>query len=75
MNWIAGAAPAGPIRASAQIRYRHPAAPAHDRAARPTAARACEFDAPQPAITPGQAVVFYDGDEVLGEGGSRLRSE
>ena len=27
-----------------------------------------EFDEPQPAITPGQAVVFYDGDVVVGGG-------
>ena len=26
------------------------------------------FDAPQSAVTPGQAVVFYDGEVVLGGG-------
>jgi tRNA-specific 2-thiouridylase len=26
------------------------------------------FDEPQPAVTPGQAVAFYDGDELLGGG-------
>ena len=38
--------------------------------ARSTTRRAeLDFDAPQTAVTPGQAVVFYDGEEVLGEGG------
>jgi tRNA-specific 2-thiouridylase len=27
-----------------------------------------EFDAPQPAVTPGQAAVVFSGDEVLGGG-------
>jgi tRNA-specific 2-thiouridylase len=67
VNWVAGASPSGEIAATAQIRYRHPpasarVAPLGDRRAR------VEFDQPQPAITPGQAVVFYDGDEVLGGG-------
>ena len=40
------------------------------RRVRPTGAGHAEvlFDAPQIAITPGQAVVFYDGDVVVGGG-------
>ena len=33
-----------------------------------TIARSVVFDEPQSAITPGQAVVFYDGEVVLGGG-------
>jgi tRNA-specific 2-thiouridylase len=67
VNWMSGDTPVGPIRTSARIRYRHNEAPATvaplgDGRARVT------FDDPQSAITPGQAVVFYDGDVCLGGG-------
>ncbi len=72
VNWVGGVS-TGPIRAAAKIRYRTRAAPAtvtplDDRHARVV------FDEPQRAITPGQAAVLYDGDEVLG-GGAILRAE
>ena len=54
-------------RVTAQIRHRHAAAPARVRALDDGRAEV-EFDAPQTAVTPGQAVVFYDGDEVIGGG-------
>src|SRR2546427_72652 len=63
VNWIEGV-PAAPVRASVQIRHRHPAAPAMVRAVGDGRADVI-FDAPQIAITPGQAAVFFDGDVVL----------
>ena len=67
VNWIAGRAPSGPLRVAAQIRHRHAAAPGQVSVLEDGAARV-EFDEPQPAVTPGQAVVFYDGATVLGGG-------
>ncbi|MCI0461488.1 MAG: tRNA 2-thiouridine(34) synthase MnmA [Gemmataceae bacterium] len=66
VNWL-GEAPTGPLTCTAKIRYRHPGAPAvvtplHEGGAR------VDFATPQSAITPGQAVVFYEGDRVLGGG-------
>jgi tRNA-uridine 2-sulfurtransferase len=67
VNWISGVAPASPVRAEAQIRHRHPAAGATIEPIADGRA-AVTFDLPQTAITPGQALVFYRGDEVLGGG-------
>jgi len=67
VNWISGVAPANWQPVTAQIRHRHRPAPARVRASDEGRAE-LEFDTPQTAITPGQAVVWYDGDEVLGGG-------
>ena len=58
---------AAPVRATAQIRHRHQAAPASVRALGDGRAEVI-FDTPQIAVAPGQAVVFYEGDVVLGGG-------
>jgi len=64
-NWLRPGPVAPGTRAEVQIRYHH----------RPAAARLhpfadgrveVRFETPQPAVTPGQACVFYDGERVLG---------
>jgi tRNA-uridine 2-sulfurtransferase len=67
VNWISCDAPGAWTRVHAQIRHRHHPAPARVRAL-PAGGAELEFDQPQAAITPGQAVVFYDGDVVVGGG-------
>ena len=66
VNWIVEE-PAGALRVAAQIRHHHQAAPAAVRSLGDGRAEVV-FDAPQLAISPGQAVVFYDGDAVVGGG-------
>ncbi|WP_256831921.1 MULTISPECIES: tRNA 2-thiouridine(34) synthase MnmA [unclassified Paenibacillus] len=65
LTWIKGEAPKEPLRCTAKFRYRQPD---QDVTVHFGEGGACEvvFDQPQKAITPGQAVVFYDGDECLG---------
>jgi tRNA-specific 2-thiouridylase len=67
VNWIAIESPTEPVRAEVRIRYRHTAAPATITPLSEGRARV-KFDIPQRAITPGQATVFYRGDEVVGGG-------
>lgn len=69
VNWILGR-PDGPLPVTAQIRHRHQPASATVSAVDSASGSRAEltFDAPQTAITPGQAVVFYDDDVVLGGG-------
>ena len=66
VNWIIDR-PTGPLPAHVQIRHRHQPAAATVRAIDGARAEVV-FDAPQIAVTPGQAVVFYDADVVLGGG-------
>ena len=57
----------GEMRVKAKVRYRQPEQPATVRQTGEDELRIV-FDEPQRAITPGQAVVFYDGDCVVGGG-------
>lgn len=66
VNWLIDP-PAEPCRCTIQIRYRHAGAPGVVTSVGEGGARV-EFDEPQSAVTPGQAVVFYDGTRVLGGG-------
>ena len=67
VNWVALDNPAEPVRAEVRVRYRHTAAPATLTPLADNRVRV-QFDEPQRAITPGQATVFYRGDEVVGGG-------
>lgn len=67
VNFIAGEPPRGTLRVEARIRHNHTPAPATVRVTAPGAAEVV-FDRPQRAITPGQSVVWYRDDEVVGGG-------
>ncbi len=67
LNWISIESLTTPIRVKAQIRNRHEAADATVSNAEDGTVEV-RFDTPQRAITPGQAVVFYDNEVVVGGG-------
>ena len=66
VRYVSGDAPNGPMTVRAKYRYRSPEMEAE---LTPQGERALvRFRQPQRALTPGQAIVFYEGDEVLGGG-------
>jgi tRNA-specific 2-thiouridylase len=65
-SFVAGIPPAKEFRATARIRYRHPGALCTVRIDGDRFE--ARFDTPQRSVTPGQALVLYHGDEVLGGG-------
>jgi tRNA-specific 2-thiouridylase len=67
INWIAKQSPKQPLELKAKIRYRHREA---DAVITPLSKREVhvKFKQPQMAITPGQAIVFYHKDAVVGGG-------
>ena len=65
LNWVSCDNPQRALRAKVKIRHKHEAADATVQPLDATTAR-ITFDAPQRAVTPGQAAVLYDGDRVLG---------
>jgi tRNA-uridine 2-sulfurtransferase len=73
INWVAFDKPTNLVRANVRVRYRHTESPATIRPLGQGRAQVV-FDEPQRAITPGQATVFYNGDEVVG-GGWILKSQ
>lgn len=67
VNWIPFECPNGPLRARVRVRNRHEPAEAEITPIDKSSAR-LTFAEPQRAITPGQAAVFYVGEQVLGGG-------
>jgi len=67
LNWVSIHELCGEMRVKIKIRHRHEPAWAMIRMDSDDQLIA-NFDQPQRAITPGQAAVFYDGDELVGGG-------
>jgi tRNA-specific 2-thiouridylase len=67
LHWISGIEPSLPIHCQARIRYRQTDQACEISALDETAVRV-SFEQPQRAVTPGQAAVFYSGDECIGGG-------
>jgi len=73
INWVSGKLLKSPLTVKAQIRYNHTPQKALVRPKGSDLIQV-EFEEPQRAVTPGQSVVFYDGDILLG-GGTIMESQ
>jgi tRNA-specific 2-thiouridylase len=67
-TWVSGSAPDLPLPCKARIRYRQPLQGCEVRATGEAGVLEVVFGVRQRAVTPGQFVVLYDGDEVIGGG-------
>ncbi|WP_067931809.1 tRNA 2-thiouridine(34) synthase MnmA [Alicyclobacillus kakegawensis] len=67
LHWVAGYPPAARFSCTAKFRYRQDDQPVQVEQVNGSTWRVM-FASPQRAITPGQSVVFYDGDVCLGGG-------
>lgn len=72
-NWVSIEPPAKALRGQVRIRNQHRPSPAWIIPLKGCNDVLVRFDEPQRAVTPGQAAVFYQGDQVLG-GGTIARS-
>jgi tRNA-specific 2-thiouridylase len=67
-SWVAGAPPAGPRELRVKVRHRHPGEEGTVRPGPDGAQVQVRLCRPVRGVAPGQAAVFYDGDEVVGGG-------
>lgn len=68
VNWVSGEKPRLPLKIKAKIRYRHNAEIATISSTEKKNTYLVKFKTSQRAVTPGQSVVFYKGDELIGGG-------
>jgi tRNA-specific 2-thiouridylase len=66
VSWVSGLAPEGSRRLRVRVRHRHEGASGSVRAV--AGGAEVELEEPVRGVAPGQAAVFYDGDEVVGGG-------
>lgn len=71
MHYCSGRPPEGPLRVTAQVRYRAAAAPA-ELVPRPDGGAVVRFDAPVRAPAPGQGLVAWADDGVTVVGGGPI---
>lgn len=67
VNWMGRVRPEGPVQVSAKVRYKDEATPATVHPDEDGSVSVM-FDQPKRAITPGQSVVWYEGDMLSGGG-------
>ena len=67
-NWTSGKKPTLPLKCEAVIRYGHKAVPCVVSKGKTKDELAVKFKEPQRAVTPGQSVVFYYKNRMLGGG-------